>query len=360
MLELMTMVSNLGQANLTARRYGKSPQGSQDWAADLVNLTIFVLPVVLGTSILAGIVYDLGASQLLFLFSNALMKVMLLSIAFMLGARGMYVWSAVLIRLPRGLLIIPAVLMLFQFAGATLELILRAQTALSALILFAALVVLKSQLARGPNHIGFRERLSAVVFLASSGTTLLMDRGLVVIAGAIVTAPQLAIYEAVSLIGRAFALLRGILYQVLMPELIKRAQPNIKRLVFGVWILAFGVASAMWIAGLPLLNSLFAGRYNAGQEIIPWFILAGFLLVGEVLPRSYIMGRSKAIFANRYVLLQISVIGIVTALGIPLIHRFNISGAVWTLAFAQLARIIISHSFWFKLWGIEKSKDIDV
>ena len=351
------LLGSLGQAVLQARLYHQAPPAHFDWWADLRS-TIWITAPTVGLAVLAvAFPYRLTAFQMSFLFIGAELFVLTTCLSMVLAQQRHYVWSSALLRLPNGLLIFPALLMLVRPSLVRLEFILISLLAFLALTTLLGAGLLWRRLERGRAQITLRQRLDGLVLFVSHVAVLIPQRGLIVVAGAMLAPENVAALAALVALLRVFDLIGDPAGRVFSTEMARHSS----RIGFGLfaapWLLAAILAAAVLIGFPQLTHHFYAGRYDFAVPFLPWLVLAAALRLVEIVPRGVLAYLASRPLLNRFSFIQcaIAIGGIVLMMKWTADHGF--SGILYAYTLIVAARTIVSYLFLGKVLKVSRQTD---
>jgi hypothetical protein len=343
------LLGSLGQALLQARLYYQAAPGHFDWRADLRS-TIWVTAPAIGVAVVAiAYPYRLTIFQMAFLVIGAELFVLTSCVSAVLALQRHYAWSSALLRLSNGLLILPAFLMLIHPAFVRLDFVLVSLLIFLALttVLGAGLLARKPE--RGRAQITLRQRFHGLVFLAANVAVLVPQRGLIVVAGAMLAPESVAALAAIAALLRIFDLIGDPAGRVFSTEMAQHS----RRIGFGLfaapWLLAALISTGVLLAFPPLVHQFYAGRYDSVLPFLPWLVLAAGLRFVEIVPRGVIGYLASASSLNRFSAVQCAVAVPGLVLMIKWTADYGIAGILYAYALIAAARAIVSYLFLVKV-----------
>lgn len=356
LISISEIIGRLGVHGFTTvitRRYSLSQDHAFNWRSDLLATMAFALPIIALSLLVIQAIYQVSLFDIGYILLSGLLRVGLNTFIYMLNSKEQYTRSALLLRLPNTLLIIPALLVWFAPGYSNLEIVLSIHVINFLVLLLGSVKLYGHILGEGRQRISFLERKQGVIFLLSSATMLLPDQGLLVIGGALLSPPELAAFAAVIILIRPFKLIRGVLGMVLMPEFIRREAAEYRSLLLGLLVLAGMIALFIGVVSPSIFVWFYPDRYQQALPAIPFLAGAGFMHLLSVIPRSYLVGRGSTSFINRMVLTEGT--GLVLALSVGLIGAYFIGtqGLAVGLVFVEAVRLIISILYWRSLRSLE-------
>lgn len=355
-VEILSLFGLLGQNVVITRRYSKLDLQGFSWKDDLRTITLMAVPIVLLGVLVASVIYDLDLAALVYIGYASAVLVPTLALIWMINAHGHYVWSSLLLRLPNTLLAVPALLILIAPSVINLDAVLGLHSIAIFSVPLLSLWIARASIKSGPVHITSTERKQGLYFLASQVSLLTSFQGVIAIAGALLSPGRLAVFAAVAILFRTFKLATNILSMVIPPEIIREEQPSYPRLFVGTVIIASVGGVLTLLLGPKIIHSLYGGKYDDGTFLIFWMALAGALLVLDVLPRSYILGKLEWTKLRPFILVQITVMVTVLLAGIWLVVRLELLGVALATTLTLLIRNILAYGYIAKLrWGPSSS-----
>jgi O-antigen/teichoic acid export membrane protein len=343
LIQTILILGGMGQYTLTLRLYSRAAPGAHRWRADLGLQTLFtLLPSALLTLIITAL-YALSPGEAAFLLGASMMWGAVSSLGSMLSSQRRYTLGLALPRAPNALMLLPAALIAVAPALATLPTVLLAQLLAAALALGLGWAAMARLRAPGDRLISLRQRVYGLVFLATQSASLVPDSLLLAAAGYLVAVEQLALFGAVALLFRPVSLLQNVLAQVLTTELARSERPRMAR-----FIALTALVSGVLVAGGVLLGPvavevIYGGRYAPSLTLIAFLSLMSGLMILEILPRSYLIGRAGRRLLAWFSGAQLAIAGGGLLAGIALISQFGIEGAAAGGALIYLARSVVSY-----------------
>jgi hypothetical protein len=339
------LLGSLGQAILQARLYHQATPGHFDWWADLRS-TIWLTTPAVGLAVLAiAFPYRLTIFQMAFLLLGAELFVLTNCLSAVLAQQRHYAWSSALLRLPNGLLIFPALLMLVRPSFVRLDFILISLLAFLALTTLLGTGLVRRRLERGRARITLPQRFHGLVFLVSNVALLIPQRALIVVAGAMLAPENVAALAALMALLRVFDLIGDPAGRVFSTEMARHTG----RIGFGLfaapWLLAAILSAAVLMAVPPLTHHFYLGRYDFVVPFLPWLVLAAALRFVEIVPRGVLGYLASRPLLNRFSVMQcvVAVGGIVLMVKWTAGHGF--SGILYAYTLIAAARTIVSYLF---------------
>jgi O-antigen/teichoic acid export membrane protein len=360
LVDTLSLVGALGQATLITRLYASAQAGSYDWLRDLIRLVaISIVPIALGV-VISSRFYPLSPAGFALILVASLLSVPLSLSAYMLNANRYHTWGTLILRLPNSLLIVPAVLAATMGAFNNLNTVLIFFAIGVAATLALSLSLLARRLIRGSRRISLRQHFEGTIFLIGAGTHLMLNQGIVAVAGALLEPASLAAYAAIAVLLRPFKLVTNILAMVFSPRFIRQD----RRSYVGPMIaLAAGAAAAAFgyvLLGAPVAAALYGSRYQAAYPLIPWLATVGFLTLVRSMPMSHMAGRAPASYINRVILIEAGVVVASVLVATYAITRSGILGLAIGLALGYVARTSATFGLWHRFRRIDPAKGAPV
>ncbi|MFL6515430.1 MAG: hypothetical protein ACJ8M1_10450, partial [Chthoniobacterales bacterium] len=282
------LLASLGQSALQARLYLQQGASRFNWISDARSTVWITVPAVAVTIIAIARPYQLSLFEGGFLFVGAELFILTTCFSAVLGQQRHYVWSSALLRLGNGLLIIPAGLMLFYPKMCRLDLVLMYLVAFLGAVTLLGSALMAKWVPRGGVAITLRQRVSGLVFLVSFLALVVPQRGLIAVAGALLTPVTVASLAALVSILRVFDLVGESTGRVFATEMAQHPM----RLNFGLlaapWLLAGFLVLAVTVGLQPLVHRLYQGRYDTALPFLPWLVIAAGCRLVEIVPRGFL------------------------------------------------------------------------
>lgn len=356
LVETLSLVGALGQATLITRLYASAASDGYDWLRDLLRLiALSVPPVALGI-VVSSQIYPFSFKPLAFVALAAILTVPVNLSAYMLNAHGHHAWGALILRLPNSLLLIPALLATTAAAFNNLDLVLSAYVIGIALTLAFTILQLYRHLPRGEKRISLRQHLEGTIFLLSAGSQLMLNQGIVAIAGAMLEPAALAAYAAVAILLRPFRLVANILSMVFSPRLIQQDRESFTGPVVALAGLGAIAAAAYLMLGQPIADLIFGSRYQSAYPLIPWLSLVGFLIVIRILPISHMAGRAPVNYINRVISIEAGMVAVSALITVYAIAQMGILGLAIGLALGHAVRAGTTFVLWRRFRQIDPAR----
>ena len=346
LVPVLALIGGLGQPGLLMRRYSLRPPGHFDWVADTLRALAFSLPGLGLCVAAAAMLYPLSLGSIAFLGAAAPLLVLAQSAASLLNAHRFYVGSTLLVRLPNSLMILPALLALLAPRLAQLGILLGAHLVAIGLTLAAGVALLARHVPRGKATIAGRDRWEGLSLGVLAGTHLLLDEGLLAIAGSVVSPNSVAAFAAIEAFVRPLYLLQNVTLRVLTVEVVRDLRLRPRRIALALW-----GGGALLAAGLILLLPfvipwVYSGRFDEFIGLGAPLALMGGLLLTETLPRSTLVGRGSSKDLRRFATAQTLIALAGVALILVLARSQGILGAAWAGAVVAGLRTVAAYGFY--------------
>jgi len=339
------LLGSLGQSTLQARIYQQSPAEHFDWRKDAWSTTWLTGPFIIVAVLALAVPYQLTLLQMSFLCLGGELFVLTNCFSAVLAQQQHYAWSSALVRLGNGLLIFPTLLMLANRSLRHLEFILFSLLfSLAATALLGGLVLAR-RLKPGRARLSMRQRVSGLIFLVSLLALLLPQRGLIVVAGTLLTAEKVAALAALASILRVFDLIGEPAGRVFSTEMARHPKSISGGLLFAPW-LAAGLISACLLGLLPpAAHYFYAGRYDAAMPLLGWLVLAGALRFIEIVPRGFLAYLAPARLLSQFTAAQCACAVVGLMVMVKWTEEHGLRGLVSAGAVIAAARVGISYLF---------------
>jgi hypothetical protein len=339
------LLGSLGQFALQARLYHQAPAGYFDWKRDAWSTIWITAPFVVVAVLAIAIPYELTVFQMTFLCLGAELFVLTNCFSAVLGQQQHYAWSSALLRMGNGLLIFPALLMLANQSLRRLDFILVSLLVFLGVAALVGGILLARRLERGQGRITIWQRVSGLIFLASILALLVPQRGLIVVAGAMLSPEKVAALAALASILRVFDLVGEPAGRVFSTEMARHPRVISRGLLMAPWLLAGLISAVLLVALPPVAHYFYAGRYDAALGLVNWLVVAGALRFVEIVPRGFLAYLAPARSFKWYTAVQCgcAVAGLV--LMVKWTADYGLNGTVWAGALIAAARVGISYLF---------------
>ena len=260
-----------------------------------------------------------------------------------------YAWSSALLRMGNGLLVLPALLMLANASLRHLDFIL-----LSLLLFLGATsllggVLLGRRLKPGRARINMRQRLSGLIFLASLLALIVPQRGLIVVAGTMLSPETVAALAALASILRVFDLVGEPAGRVFSTEMARHPHAIRQGLLFAPWLAAGAISAGLFLFLPPVAHHFYGGRYDAAIPLLGWLIVAGAFRFVEIVPRGFLAYRAPPQLLNRFTAAQCAcaLLGLIVMVNWTAAHGAR--GLVCAGALIAAVRVGVSYFFFARL-----------
>lgn len=347
------LLGSLGQFVLQARLYQQAPPGHFDWRRDAWSTIWITAPVIVVGVLAIAIPYQLTGFQMIFLCLGAELFVLTNCFSAVLGQQQHYAWSSALLRMGNGLLILPAFLMLANPSLRHLDFILVSLLVFLGVAALLGGILLARRLERGKRRITLHQRLSGLIFLASILALLVPQRGLIVVAGAMLSPENVAALAAIASILRVFDLVGEPAGRVFSTEMARHPRAVNLGLVVAPWLLAGLISAVLLVALPPVAHYFYAGRYDAALGLLNWLVVAGALRFVEIVPRGFLYYLAPARTFNWYTALQCGCAVAGLALMVKWTGDYGLYGTVWAGALISAARLGVSYVFFARVQRLD-------
>ncbi len=349
LVRFLPVLATFGQPALMMRLYSHQPAGHYHWPRDLAGMMGFSLPLFALTAVGTALLYHLGLWEVAFVVTGVFLLSLALAVANLLNALRHYVWAVLLLRLPNSLMIVPALVVILLPRLAGTGFLLGAQLAAIVVTLGIGVALLARRAPVGTETIPLSMRWHGLGFGFLSGANLLLDQGLVAIAGAVIPPEPLAGFAAVEALVRPLYTLQGISRYTLAVETVRRRQMRVTATLLALLGLA-AVAGVVLALLLPMvLPLIYAGRYDTYTGLAVPIVLMGSLLLAEAFPRSFVIGRAPLDRLNLYTASQVLIAVVGLGLVVALSLRHGIMGVAWAGTIIALLRALSAYGFYFYL-----------
>jgi hypothetical protein len=345
LLYALGVLGSLGQATLQARLYQQAEPGHFDWWRDLRSTIAITFPAILLAVLAIAVPYGLTSFEIVFICAGSELFVLISCLSAVLAQQQQYAWSSALLRLPNGLLIVPVGLMMIHRSWLNLHFILLCFLFLLFLTVLLSVWLLGRRLDRGRAAITLKQRLPGFTFLIAIVAIIATQRGMIAVAGAILTPERIAALAALIVLLRVFDLIGEPAGRVFATEMARDPRAITPALLATPWLLA-GILSALLLVALPpAVRHFYAGRYDAALPLLPWLVAAGALRFAEVVPRGFAFYLAPTSSLHWFAAVQ-SVVAIVgLALMVKWTQDYNLRGTVWAGALIAAMRLVASYIF---------------
>ena len=268
LLYALGVLGTLGQATLQARLYQQAPAGHFDWWQDLRSTVAITFPALALAVAFLVIPYGLTSFEFVFLVIGSELFVLISCLSAVLAQQQQYAWSSALLRLPNGLLIVPTGLMLLRRSWLSLHFILVAFLLLLFLVLVLSFALLNRRLKRGRARLTFKQRLPGLTFLIALVAIIATQRGMITVAGAILTPERVAALAALIVLLRVFDLVGEPTGRVFSTEMARNPGAITRSMLVMPWLIAAILSALLLVALPPITRHFYAGRYDAALPVV--------------------------------------------------------------------------------------------
>jgi hypothetical protein len=343
---MLAVIALFGQANLINRVYAGQAR-AYHWPLDLRNsLSLSAALALLGLAVVAAL-FPFSTFELAFLAGFAILTVLVQVTAAMLNSYRRYVWASVLLRLSNALLVVPLGAAFFGLLPLALNDLLLFQLLIVLLCALLGLITVQRALPApaGLPPIPLLERRETIGLAILTFSHLVLDPGLLVIAGYRLVPADLAGFGAYFTLFGPFLLVWAILLQTVGVEYGRNPAFPTRRVLLVVWVSLLPVV-ALSTALLPLLASfLYKGKYDAFSGIALPVSLMGGLLMAEAAPRGIIAVLAPARLLRIYTAVQAVLAMAMAALALWMVGGLAVPGIAWAGVIMLLGRNLVAYAF---------------
>lgn len=344
MATFIGIASLCGQPNLINRLYARS-KTPYHWPRDLFNALSLSSLVILLCIALVAIFYSLSLFEITFIAAFSLLSAAVNTSAYMLNSYRHYIWSTLLLRLPNALFIIPVGLIALGYLNAGPAGLLGSQLIIVTACGVIGLTGLFIYLPAGPQPIPMEERRETFGMAILVLTHLLLDPGLIVIAGYWIAPALIAGFSGYFNLLGPFLLLWSILIQTISVEFGRNPSFPKRKIFQTVWGLFVPVIVLSWAILPKLVNILYRGKYDSYVGLaLPIGLIGGLLLI-EAVPRGFVTAVTDNLTLRRFIRDQALMAIIVVGLEMIFINHFGIYGVAWTGALLMLGRNMVVYAY---------------
>ena len=349
--QTLYFLGTLGQPLLLRRIYSSQPPEKFDWLRDLFSTIMLLIPGVIMGCFLSGGIYNFMREHILFIFFMSLGLIIVDLISKMLLSQSYYMWGSLLLRLPNSLLILPVLVLSLIPDSERLRVLLILHVSLTWLVVVIGFFKLSKLVRRGTTRLMLHKRWQGLFFLLSSATKLMPYEGFVAIAGAVISAEQLAGFAAIAQFTRPFNLFYGIQDQIFTTEFARNRHIQYSRIVLVILSLTILMAVSMVLVLPALSNWIYSGRYESFVYLSHWLVLSFSLKLVEALPHSHVIGRTPIKIVNRFIGTHTFFALLGFLMVIILVERRGLLGLAWAMCLMFFIRALISYLF---MWRTHK------
>jgi hypothetical protein len=235
--------------------------------------------------------------------------------------------------------------MLLRRNWLDLHFILVAFLVLLFFVLVLSLALLNRRLKRGRARLTFKQRLPGLTFLIALVAIIATQRGMITVAGAILTPERVAALAALIVLLRVFDLVGEPTGRVFSTEMARNPGAITRSMLVMPWFIAAILSVLLLVALPPIARHFYAGRYDAALPLLPWLVAAGALRLVELVPRGFAFYLASTRALNVFAAVQsaIAIAGII--LMVKWTQNFDLRGTVWAGAIIAVIRVAISYAF---------------
>ncbi len=346
MATFIGIASLFGQPNLINRLYARS-QTPYHWPRDLFNALQLSGLVILLCLVFVLVFYRLTAFEIGFVAGFSLLTAVVNTSAYMLNSYRHYIWSTLLMRLPNALFILPLGLMALGFFSAKPNSLLGSQLVIVTLCASLGIAGLLIHLPTGLQPIPLEERKETFGMAILVLTHLLLDPGLIVIAGLRLPPASIAGFGGYFNLLGPFLLLWSILIQTISVEFGRNPSFPKRRILQTVWGLLIPIAVGSWAILPKLVHFLYDGKYDGFTGIaLPISLIGGLLLI-EAVPRGFVTALTDNLTLRKFIRDQAWMALLMLGLEILLLNRLGVYGVAWTGVFLMLGRSLVVYKYFW-------------
>jgi hypothetical protein len=217
------------------------------------------------------------------------------------------------------------------------------------LTVLLSLWLLAHRLERGRATITFKQRIPGLTFLIAIVAIIATQRGMIAVAGAILTPERIAALAALIVLLRVFDLVGEPAGRVFSTEMARNPRAVTPALLAAPWLLAAILSGILLVALPPAARYFYAGRYDAALPLLPWLVVAGGLRFVEIVPRGFAFYLAPTRSLNWFAAVQSVVAIIGLALMVKWTQEYDLRGTVWAGAIIAVARVAVSYFFFVQV-----------
>jgi hypothetical protein len=235
--------------------------------------------------------------------------------------------------------------MLLRHSWLNLQFALVSFVVLLGLAAALSIWLLATQLERGPTRITFKQRLAGLIFLVGILGIVVTQRGMITVAGAIVSPERVAALAALLVLLRVFDLIGEPAGRVFSTEMVRHPRAITRGMLAAPWLIAGALSVGLLLFLPPLARHFYAGRYDAALPLLPWLVAAGALRFVEIVPRGVIFYLAPTRSLNWFASVQSGIALLGLALMVHWTQVAGLNGTVWAGALIALVRVTVSYLF---------------
>jgi hypothetical protein len=339
------LLGTMGQSVLQARLYYQHGAGHFDWVRDIRSTLWITTPIIAAAVMTIAGPYQLRAGEIFFLVLGAELFVLTSCFSAVLAQQRHYNWSSALVRLGNGLMIMSAVAMLLRPGLCRLDFALVSLIVFLGVVTVLGALLMRRWLDRGPNQITLSQRVTGLVFLASLLALVVPQRGVIVIAGALVQPGAVAALAALFSILRVFDLIGESVGRVFSTEMAQHSARLNAGLLVAPWILGGLLSIAVLVALPPIVHRFYSGRYDLALPLLPWLVGAAAFRLVEMVPRGFIGYLAPPRTLHQFAGTQCAAAIAGILLMVVWTRTSNLDGLVRAAAVISFIRLVISYGF---------------
>jgi hypothetical protein len=343
------LLGSLGQSTLQARIYQQSSAGLFNWRKDAWSAAAITTPFIIIVVLGLAIPYHLTPQEMIFLALGGEFFVLTNCISAVLAQQQHYAWSSALLRMANGLLFIPALLMLANTSLRRLDFILLSLLLLLGATSLLGAAILIRRLKPGKARINIRQRLSGLIFLASLLALIVPQRGLIVVAGTMLSPETVAAVAALASILRVFDLVGEPAGRVFSTEMAQHPDAISRGLLLAPWLAAGAISAGLFLFVPPVAHRFYGGRYDAAIPLLGWLIAAGAFRFVEIVPRGFLAYRAPPRLLNRFTSAQCACALLGLIVMVNWTAAYGARGLLSAGALIAAVRVAVSYFFFARL-----------
>ncbi len=342
---MLGVIALFGQSTLISRLYARHST-AYHWPRDLLNSLLVSAAITAAGVAVVALTFRFTAFELAFVGAFALLTALIQVAAAMLSSYRQYVLASVLVRLSNALLVVPLGIAALGLLALDGDRLLGFQLLIAVLCGVLAVIGVRALLPApgGMPPIPIKQRGESIGFAILIFTHLLLDPGLIVLAGYYLSATDIAGFGAYFTLFGPFLLVWGILLQTVGVEFGRNPAFPKRNLLLVVWSALVPVVLTTWAVLPGLASLLYQSKYDAFSGVALPMGLMGGLLLTEAVPRGFISIMAPAAALRRYIAVQAAFAVAMAVLILLLVGRFGVHGAAWAGAIMLVGRNVIAYA----------------
>ena len=178
--------------------------------------------------------------------------------------------------------------------------------------------------------------------------------GINFIIGALLSIQHLGALYALFIILRVYEAFIQATDLVVMPSARSLDQKGIFVIILKNFIIGLILSILFLTLGEFLISTLYYGKFDSHSQLIPYICILGWLKIMDIIPSSTIGGMSNTKILKRYAFFNIALSGIFLPSSIYFIYNYELIGAVISLVFLTLVRLMVGFGFLLKAFRFVK------